>query len=128
MICLDSSFIIDYFRGDEKAKKILSKLDKDVLFITEITVFEVGYGMINTNNKNFDLFIKFVERIKLIPTTTMFALESAKIKKELESVGKKIASMDLLIAGLMRSFGIEKIVTRNAKHFEGINKIKVLTY
>lgn len=128
MICLDSTFIIDYFRGDEKAKNLLFKLDKDFLFTTEITLFEVGFGMINTNKKNFDLFTKFIERIKIIPATTFFSLESAKIKKELESKGRKISSMDLLILGMMRSYGIKKIVTRNSKHFEGVEDISVINY
>lgn len=128
MICLDSSFIIDYFKGDKKAKELILKLDQENLFTTEITIFEVGYGLINTNKSKLDQFIKFVERIKIIPTATLFSLEAARIKKELEIKGKAIDSMDLLIAGMMRSFGIEKIVTRNAKHFEIINKINVIDY
>lgn len=116
------------FQGDKKAKELILKLDQENLFTTEITIFEVGYEFLNTNKTELDQFIKFIERIKIITTATLFSLEAARIKKELEIKGKTIDSMDLLIAGMMRSFGIKKIVARNAKHFESINKINVINY
>jgi predicted nucleic acid-binding protein len=128
MICLDSSFVIDYFKGDENAKKLMNKLDPDTLFITEISVFEIASGMINKGSKQLDVFMRFLNKVKIIPTNTMFSLESARIKKELELKGKKIDGMDLLIAGMMRSYGFTEIVTRNVKHFEHINKIKIINY
>ncbi|MFT4261182.1 MAG: type II toxin-antitoxin system VapC family toxin [Candidatus Woesearchaeota archaeon] len=128
MICLDSSFVIDYFKGDKDANKMIKKLDFETVFLTEISVFEISVGMINTNKKNLDMLLRFLDKIKIIPTTTMFSLEAARIKKELELKGMAIDSMDLLIAGMMRSYGFSKILTRNKKYFEKIDGLEVISY
>lgn len=116
-------------RGDEKAKKILLKHKASSLFITEISVYEVSDGLFRTKSKkDFNKFIDFISTLSIIPATGDFALEAARIGAELRSKGTSIDDSDLLIAGMMRSYGFEKIITRNKKHFSKIKGIEVITY
>ncbi len=80
------------------------------------------------SKKELGQFTSFLERIKIIPTTSFFSMEAATIGGELKNKGVTIDPEDLLIAGMMRSFGFEKIVTRNKKHFSKIKGLKVISY
>jgi len=46
----------------------------------------------------------------------------------LESKGALIDDNDILIIGIMLSNGINQIITKNIKHFEKIEEIKVIKY
>ncbi|MCF7871948.1 type II toxin-antitoxin system VapC family toxin [Candidatus Woesearchaeota archaeon] len=116
-------------KGKEEPKKLLKKIGKAVLYISEINVFEIGAGiMMHGSKKEFNVFIDFLENIELIPATTNFALDAAVLSGILKKKGIKIGSMDLLIVGMMQNFGINKIITRNKKHFENIPGIEVISY
>lgn len=133
MICLDSSFVIDYLKGDSSAKKTLAKYEEEKLFVSEFTVFEVAEGLIYSLNKNndkksFDVFFEFLETIEVLPLTNFFSLEAAKINANLNLEGKKIDSVDSLIIGSMFANNIFKIITKNVKHFSSINDIKIINY
>lgn len=52
----------------------------------------------------------------------------AKIFDRLDAKSKTIDDNDILIAGIMISNGIKKIITKNRKHFERIQGIEVLSY
>ena len=56
------------------------------------------------------------------------AEKAAKIYNALESKGKLIDANDILIAGIMLSNGINKIITKNVKHFENIEVIEIIPY
>ena len=47
---------------------------------------------------------------------------------ELKKKGKTTEQFDCVIAALFLSNGIGKIMTRNAKHFENIKGLSVLSY
>lgn len=127
-ICLDTTFIIDFFKGKKETEEFL-KNNYAELFITEITIFETISGIFETKSKKeFDEFMDFVSEIDVIPTTTMFAINAAEYSGRLRTKGITIGSMDLFIAGIMKNFGISKIVTRNTKHFQGMPGIKAISY
>ena len=133
MICLDSSFVIDYLKGDFSAKKILAKYDEEKLFVSEFTVFEVAEGLIYSLNKHddkksFDAFFEFLETIEILPLTNFFSLDAAKINANLNLKGKKIDSVDSLIIGSMFANNVFKIITRNVKHFSIVEGIKIINY
>jgi predicted nucleic acid-binding protein len=53
---------------------------------------------------------------------------AAEIYDNLEAQGQRIDDNDILIAGIMLSNGIKKIITKNVNHFERIKDIKILQY
>ncbi len=56
------------------------------------------------------------------------AEHAAQIYDKLDAIGEIIDDNDILIAGIMISNRITKIITRNARHFEKIEGIEVINY
>lgn len=61
--------------------------------------------------------------LKIIPFGEKEAEESAKVRSELESIGKPIGAYDTLIAGTAISSNIV-LVTHNTKEFSRVKKLK----
>jgi len=53
---------------------------------------------------------------------------AAEIYELLKSRGQLIDDNDILIIGIMLSNGINQIITKNIKHFEKIEEIKIINY
>lgn len=133
MICLDSSFIIDYLKGDVSAKKALLRCGKTRMFVSEFAIFEVAEGLIflmgkKSSKKEFDVFFDFIGSLEVLSLNNFFSLDAAKISAELNLKGVRVDSVDSLIAGSMLSNNIYKILTRNTKHFSRIKGLEVISY
>ena len=78
--------------------------------------------------QDFSDLLDFTGTIKLIPMMNLFSAEAAKINADLKTKGITIGDNDCLIAGLMKTAGIKKIITKNVKHFSQIPGIEVVSY
>ena len=56
------------------------------------------------------------------------AEKAAEIYDILESQGQIIDDNDILIAGIMFTNGIKKIITKNVRHFERIEGLEIIKY
>ena len=134
MICLDSSFVIDFLNEDQNALTIYDKYSKEKMFIAEITIFEVSKGLLysmqkrKSAEKQFDKFFEFTTTVEILPLMNLFAMEAAKISASLLLKGKQIDDNDVLISGMMVANGVTKIITKNVKHFSMINGLEVISY
>lgn len=132
MICLDSSFIIDFLKNDKSAIKIYEKYINEEFYISEITIFEVATGFLyseyTNKNSNFDTFIDFISNFQILSTLNLHSLEAARINASLIFQGKTIEPNDCIIAGTMIANNVKKIITKNKKHFSKIKGIEVLSY
>lgn len=133
MICLDSTFIIDYLKGDREARTIFDTHKEECFCTTEINIYEVGEGIMyadakNKESKRLDKFINFISTIDLLPMMNLFAMDAARISAILMYKGKSIGDADCLIAGIMQANDIKKILTRNKKHFSRVKGIEVIAY
>jgi tRNA(fMet)-specific endonuclease VapC len=132
MICLDSSFIIDFLNKDTKARVIYEKYSNEEFFISEITIFEVATGFLYSEYKhkksNFDIFIDFISNFQILSTLNLHSFEAARISASLIYKGKRIDDNDCIIAGTMIANNVKKIITKNKKHFSKIKGIEVLSY
>ena len=132
MICLDSSFIIDFLKNDKSAVKIYEKYINEEFYISEITIFEVATGFLYSEYKfkksNFDLLIDFISDFQILSTLNLYYLEAARINASLIFQGKTIEPNDCIIAGTMIANNVKKIITKNKKHFSKIKGIEVLSY
>ncbi len=130
MIGLDTSAIIDIFKGEKKIKKFLEN-NREPLAATIISYLELFFGLnpedfkYNEEEKYYDEFFKSLYNIDL---TKDSCKEASKIFWNLKSDGKMIEQFDCVIAGLFVANGIKKIVTRNPKHFERIKQLTVINY
>lgn len=66
--------------------------------------------------------------MEVFPLGHKEAEQAAEIYDILESKGNLIDDNDILIAGIMLSNGITKIITRNVTHFEKVEPIEIIEY
>lgn len=135
MIILDTSACIDYLNGNKQLKKLITD-QETLIYITSITVYEINIGLERTKRKISEKRYKQLNKtwLELISGMEIFSLgfkeaeKAAKICDLLEMKGLRIDDNDILIAGIMLTNGIKKIITKNVKHFERIDEIEILSY
>ena len=135
MIILDTSACIDYLGGNDDIKKKIEEQD-DLIHITAITVYEMNIGFERTRRKIseerykqlYKPWLEFISSMEIFSLGFKEAEKSAEIYDKLESQGQMVDDNDILIAGIMRTNGIKKLITRNIKHFERIDGIELIKY
>ena len=130
MIGLDTSAIIDVFKGEEKIKQFLEK-NKEPLAVTIMSYLELFFGLNpedpkhTTEGRYYDEFFKSLYNINLTKDSCQ---EASKIFWKLKKEGKIIDQFDCVIAASFLTNGINKIITSNPKHFEKIKQLYVISY
>jgi len=135
MIILDTSACIDYLNGNEDLKEILSE-QESLVHLTSITIYEVSIGLERTKRKIsedrykelYKIWMEFISSMEIFTLGFNEAEKAVKIYDALESKGQRIDDNDILIAGIMLSNGIKRIITKNIKHFEIIEGIEPILY
>ncbi len=135
MIILDTDACIDYLNGQGEIQKAITE-QEDLVHITSITVYEVSIGLKRTKrkisekryNELYKIWVEFISSMEIFTLGYKEAEKAAEIYDILESKGNLIDDNDILIAGIMLSNGITKIITRNAKHFEKIETLEIIKY
>lgn len=135
MIILDTSACVDYLNGNISLKKIISE-QENLVHITSITIYEVSIGLERTRRKIseerykelYKTWMEFISGMEIFSLGFKEAEKAAEIYDFLESKGKMIDDNDILIAGIMLSNAIKKIITKNIKHFEIIEGIEIIQY
>ncbi len=130
MIGLDSTVIIDLFRGNEQAKEVIAK-SREPLASTIINYQELMFGLDLDNNRHMEeleYYDALFENIFLMDMTRESAKKAARVMKGLQGAGTAAGRFDSMIAGILMENGVNKIVTRNVKHFSKIKGLDVITY
>jgi len=135
MIILDSTACIDYLAGDNDLKKLLDSFI-DIIGITAISVYEIFIGLERTKRRiskaRYDELIrnwnKIISNMQIMSLGIKEAMKSSEIYDQLLSNGQIIEDNDILIAGIILSNGINKIVTRNKRHFDRIESLEIISY
>jgi len=121
MIVLDTSFIIDYFRGIKATYDLVD--EEDDIAITTITYHEIMTGLKRKRSKREEKFFKrFFSKVEILPFDVKAAEESSNIAARLMAIGKEVNALDILIAGIAIANGADKIITRDLD-FEEIAKV-----
>ncbi len=129
MICLDSTCIIDYFKGRKEAVGIVEKYEDEIV-TTQVNLFEIFYGIYSRDNfeKEEKDAEEFFSSIEILPLDEGCGKSAAKILAGLDKKGQKIEVNDCLIAGIILKNGLNKIITRNKNHFGRIEGLEVIDY
>ena len=113
-VLVDTDVAIDFLRGVDYAKPLLSELWKnDQVAISVLTIYELTAGM-RENEKAATL--NFVDACSVEPVTAEIAFKSGEIYRQYRTIGITLTSLDCLIAStaLVKGF---KVATRNTKHY-----------
>jgi tRNA(fMet)-specific endonuclease VapC len=126
MYLLDTNTLIYFFKdAGNVADTLLSKSPKDIA-IPSITLFELEVGIAKSvkPRKRKAQLESLVTLITTIPFGEKEAKSAAKIRAELETMGKPIGPYDTLIAGTAVSSDYI-LVTHNTKEFSRVKNLKV---
>lgn len=110
----------------ESVYKKFKKIKLENIFISSITEFELKYGVQKSLHfeRNLKVLEEFLGYLNILQFVSKDASKAAKIRVELERVGKPIGPFDLLIASQALANKLT-LVTNNEKEFARIKEIKM---
>ncbi len=116
MIVLDTSVLIDYFKGKNNSFEFVANSDATT---TVITYHEILSGIKHRKAKKEEAFYRrFFSDIKILDFDLKAGDESSYIMARLLSLGKIVNTLDVLIAGIAITNGADKIVSRDRDFLE----------
>lgn len=123
-LCLDTDILIDFLRG--KIKDRIEQLEEEFqLITTTINLFELYYGAYKTKKeRNVKSVDELAKRLEALRFTDKSAKLSGWVMSELEKTGQVVDFRDVMVAGIVLENDV-KLFTKNVKHFERINGIKL---
>ena len=130
MIGLDTSAIIDIFKGKESLKKFLEE-NNEPLAVTTLSYLELFFGLDLKNQKHMieaKYYKELFSEMLNLNLTMKSCEEASRIFWHLREQGKTIGQFDCVISAILIQNGINKILTSNGKHFRNIKELKVIEY
>jgi len=122
LIILDTSALIDLFRG---GNEVLKSLDGDVASTT-ISYHEIYVGIKRQKARAEERFFRrLFSDIKILNLDRSSAERSSEIMSRLMALGISVNAFDVLIAGIAEANGAETLITRD-RDFESIAKVSEL--
>lgn len=131
MILLDTSFIIDLYKGVDSTKPLLGELRGRSVATTTVSVFEVLAGVHHLRLKEEERhFARFFSTVRLLSVDRPSAEQASRIMGELMRIGKQVNALDAIIAGIALANKAEAMVTRDEDFLEiaKVADLNVRTY
>jgi predicted nucleic acid-binding protein len=120
MIGLDTTFLIDFLRGDPAAVSKFAELTGQSLATTQMNVYEVlvGLSLMKASQKHFDALYGFLAKVAVFNMDSQSAGLAASMFGERMRRGDRVEQNDCIIAGILKSRDCRKILTRNTADFK----------
>lgn len=131
MKCLDTSLLIDITRGHRGAQRAAETALLEGAVTTELNAFELFAGAHHQGRpipREMRAAATALRGLDLLPLTRAAALKGAAIVSLLRSQGQDIGALDVLIAAIALTHGVDTIVTKDAAHFRRVPGLRVETY
>lgn len=126
MIVLDSSFLVDYLRGEDDAQSFLERRDEPVYYAPTVVLFELYRDAAWSDSTSLEDVADSLDWVDPLPFDADASFEAAKIHAELLENGAPINAADVMVAGVCRRYGAP-IVTRDAD-FEFVDGLETVDY
>ena len=125
MTLLDTNTLIHYLKGHERVVSLLQDASPREVAVPSVVVYEIEYGTLKiVSSRRRSIVDKLLAGIDQVPFDGQAALESARIRIDLETRGLSIGPLDLLIAGTAVSRGAT-LATNNTKEFSRIKGLRL---
>lgn len=126
MIIVDSTVIIDIWRGRSNLKSVLKPYSNQTICISAITLAEIYDGLGYTKEKKSEeIFLQIKDQIEkvlsefhIIPLNSQILQESGRLKGYLRARGITLDLADCIIGTTAKLMNAEKLITRNVRHFQ----------
>lgn len=126
-VILDTSVLVELERNNSElieALKKISKFNREKPYISSLSVTELFFGIFKkTKDKQVKLF-DFIRKFNILHTTFSSSVVLANFKNVLSKQGKKIPTIDLIIASIAMDNDLN-LVTLDS-HFNRIPRLNVL--
>jgi tRNA(fMet)-specific endonuclease VapC len=124
---LDTNMCIHLIK--HRPQRLLDRFDRTPvgdIGISSVTLAELEYGVAKSSRmeRNREALRKFVTPLEIASFDRSAAAVYGKVRALLESKGKPIGSMDMLIAAHALSLGA-RVVTNNEAEFKRVSGLKV---
>lgn len=131
MVCLDTSFIVDFLRGNHDAKRVLDELvaSAETTTIAAPTIMELraSIALNERNTHEQHLLYKIKASSVILHLDDASATRAGDTEAALILAGDVIPPVDIMI-GAIALENNETVLTRNVKHFRRIPDLKLKTY
>jgi tRNA(fMet)-specific endonuclease VapC len=122
---LDTNICIYYLKGLYQLDEKFNSLPDGSLYISEITLAELKYGIANSsepkkNRATLENFLSEVRILPIIDSLDIYAQEKVRLRK----LGRPVDDFDLLIGASAIANSLV-LVTNNEKHFDRIKGIEI---
>lgn len=126
MYLIDTDICIQFMRNERKVVDFIAKLDN--INISVITLSELFFGLYNSKNleKHKKTLADFLTNVSVLNVDFFIANSFGKIKAKLKNRGAFIGDFDIINAALALTYDLT-LITRNIKHYEKIEDIKIKT-
>jgi len=126
MIIVDTTVIIDIWRGRSNVKTVLKPYSDQIICISGISIAEIYDGLGYTKEKKSEkIYVQIRDQIEklltefhLIPLNLQILQESGRIKGYLRAKGIILDLADCIIGITAKLMNAEKLITRNIHHFQ----------
>jgi predicted nucleic acid-binding protein len=119
----DTSLLIDYFRGVEKARFLGTAYEEGIVHIPAIVRYELLCGVRNPkHSKQRQRFLQYCPALDL---TAEIADKAAELFTALRTGGRTTDNEDILIAATAIIHELP-VATLNRAHFEGIPGLQII--
>jgi len=126
MIIVDTTVIIDIWRGRSKVKSVLKPYSDQTTCISAITIAEIYDGLGYTKEKKSEkIYLQIKDQIEkvlsefhIIPLNSQILQESGQLKGFLGAKGITLDLADCIIGTTAKLMNAEKLITRNDRHFQ----------
>ncbi len=127
----DTSFLIDIMKSDKEAIKKAEEIEKNgnTIAVTSISIFElfVGVALSIKQDRERNKINRILKGLPIISFDEDSAIEAGKIFAQKRKNGMLIDPEDSMIAGIC-SRRNEILITRNIKHFNDIESLRIESY
>jgi len=124
MLCLDSSFLIDYLHGRDHALAFLEARPNAEYVVPTLALWEL-YAGAERSDKQGDSIAAIddsLDWIDVIGFSRSAAQEGAQIRAQLFEQGRQINAVDVLIAGTALDCGADLVaMDRDFEYIDGLN-------
>lgn len=130
MIGIDSSALIDLWKKKEPIIELLKDIDEEII-LNQISYLELMFGLDFTilKHKEEELFYdEIFDNYNIFGLNKKASKKTSEIFWELKKKGEGVDEFDCMIAGIYLSNGINKIITKDAEHFNRIKGMTVMSY
>ncbi len=135
MVCLDTTFLIDFIKGRIEANVMANNLGnrEEIITIATPSIVELFKGIyLRENIKNIepneiDKIKNVISSFSILDLDRVSAILAGEIEADLINRGEMIDIEDIMIGAIAKQNG-EKLITKNVKHFERIKGLEVEGY